>query len=358
MAPGSRAPRGEGPARRAATLVATVLAIVGGLTLPVVLASRPASADDVSDLQVQAAQLGQSILRQQLEMGGLQQQYSLAADRVQVIETSIGDTQADVEHDQQQIALDLDHLRRASVFAYMTAGSAVGSSSSQVFAPSDRSAQAESVYRNLVAGDVTVMLDQLSSDRARLRAREQTLQQEQAAAQGAQQVAAALLSQSQQVESQLESEQSQVTGRLAVAIAQQQAAEAAAAAAAIRAAEEAAAQQAAASQRAQVQEAAAQTTFTTAPATTDSGPALNSFLQSALQAESGGDYSVVSANGEYFGGFQFSQPAWDQAAQLAGQANLVGVQPNTATPAQQDELAVALYGADGSSPWYDPCTGH
>jgi Transglycosylase-like domain len=345
-------------------LAAAVLTIVGGLTMPVVLASRPAGADDVSDLQAQAAQLGQAILRQQLEMGGLQQQYSVAADKVQLLEASIGNTRTDIEHDEQQITVDLDHLRRASLFAYMTAGSAAGSSSSQVFAPSDRSAQAEAVYRNLVAGDVTVMLDQLSSDRARLRAREQTLQQEQAAAQDAQQSAAALLNQSQQVEGQLESEQSQVTGRLAVAIAQQQAAEAAAAAAAIRAAEEAAAEQAAAEQRAQAQQAASQTTVTqaptviAAPASTGSGPALNTFLQCALQAESGGDYTVVSSNGQYFGGFQFSQPAWDEAAQLAGQPSLVGVQPNTATPAQQNELAVALYGADGSSPWYDPCTGH
>lgn len=169
------------------------------------------------------------------------------------------------------------------------------------------------------------------------------LQREQADAQGAQQEAVALLDQSQQVEGQLQSEQSQVKGQLAVAIAQQQAAEAAAAAAAIRAAEEAAAQQAAAEQRAQVQEAAPQTTVATpvtAPAPTSSGPALNSFLQSALQAESGGNYSVVSTNGQYFGGFQFSQPAWDEAAQLAGEPSLVGVQPNTATPAQQNELAV------------------
>ncbi len=338
-----------------------MLTIVGGLTMPVVLATRPAGADDVSDLQAQATQLDQAILRQQLEMGGLQQQYTLAAGKVQFIEASIGSTRADVEQDEQQIALDLDHLQRASVFAYMTAGSAVGSTSSQVFAPSDRSAQAQSVYRNLVAGDVTVMLDQLSSDRARLRVREQMLQREQADAQGAQQEAVALLDQSQQVEGQLQSEQSQVKGQLAVAIAQQQAAEAAAAAAAIRAAEEAAAQQAAAEQRAQVQEAAPQTTVATpvtAPAPTSSGPALNSFLQCALQAESGGNYSVVSTNGQYFGGFQFSQPAWDEAAQLAGEPSLVGVQPNTATPAQQNELAVALYGADGSAPWYDPCTGH
>ncbi len=68
-------------------------------------------------------------------MGGLQQQYTLAADKVQLIEASIGSTRADVDHDEQQITLDVDHLRRASLFAYMTAGSALGNTSSQVIRP-------------------------------------------------------------------------------------------------------------------------------------------------------------------------------------------------------------------------------
>jgi len=31
------------------------------------------------------------------------------------------------------------------------------------------------------------------------------------------------------------------------------------------------------------------------------------------------------------------------------------VPPNTATPAEQDALAIALYDADGQQPWYDSC---
>ena len=55
------------------------------------------------------------------------------------------------------------------------------------------------------------------------------------------------------------------------------------------------------------------------------------------------------------GAFQFSQPTWNEAAGLAGLPALVGVRPNTATKADQDTLAVALYNADGRQPWYDPC---
>ena len=55
------------------------------------------------------------------------------------------------------------------------------------------------------------------------------------------------------------------------------------------------------------------------------------------------------------GGFQFSQPTWNEAAQLAGMPQLIGVAPNVATPAEQDDLAIALYQADGEQPWDDSC---
>ena len=43
------------------------------------------------------------------------------------------------------------------------------------------------------------------------------------------------------------------------------------------------------------------------------------------------------------GGFQFSQATWNEAAQLAGMPQLINVPPNEATPAEQDDLAIALY---------------
>ena len=84
-------------------------------------------------------------------------------------------------------------------------------------------------------------------------------------------------------------------------------------------------------------------------------PQLPPFLQCVLQVESGGDYQAVSPDGQYMGGFQFSQPTWNEAAQLAGMPQLVNVPPNVATPAQQDDLAIALYNADGEQPWNDSC---
>ena len=77
-----------------------------------------------------------------------------------------------------------------------------------------------------------------------------------------------------------------------------------------------------------------------------------------MQAESGGNYAAVSPGGTYMGAFQFGQSTWNLAAQAAGLPGLVGVPPNTASRADQDTVAVALYALDGQQPWLgDRCAG-
>ena len=80
-------------------------------------------------------------------------------------------------------------------------------------------------------------------------------------------------------------------------------------------------------------------------------PALNAFLTCVVQAESGGNYGVLSPGGYYMGAFQFSQSTWNVAAQAAGRPDLIGVPPNQASKADQDTLAVTLYSLDGERPW-------
>ena len=92
-----------------------------------------------------------------------------------------------------------------------------------------------------------------------------------------------------------------------------------------------------------------------AASTSSSDPSLPPFLQCVLQAESGGNYDAVSPGGTYMGGFQFSQATWNEAAELAGMPQLINVPPNEATPAEQDDLAIALYDADGEQSWNDSC---
>ena len=183
-----------------------------------------------------------------------------------------------------------------------------------------------------------------------------TLEQQEAQDQATTNQEATLASAARQTEVQLASKQSEITGELAVAVAQQQAAQAAAAAAAVRAAQATAAAAVATSRRVRAACRPPRTALQGSAASTSSGdPSLPPFLQCVLQAESGGNYDAVSPGGTYMGGFQFSQATWNEAAELAGMPQLINVPPNEATPAEQDDLAIALYDADGEQPWNDSC---
>lgn len=75
------------------------------------------------------------------------------------------------------------------------------------------------------------------------------------------------------------------------------------------------------------------------------------FLTCVRQRESGGRYTVDSPDGLNHGAYQFAQGTWDETAIHIGRADLVGVDPHTASPATQDDMAWALYQWQGASPW-------
>lgn len=66
--------------------------------------------------------------------------------------------------------------------------------------------------------------------------------------------------------------------------------------------------------------------------------------------ESGGNYSAVSGSGAYRGAYQFSQATWNATAERWAPW-LVGVDPATALPHEQDNMASALFAEAGRSPW-------
>jgi hypothetical protein len=104
--------------------------------------------------------------------------------------------------------------------------------------------------------------------------------------------------------------------------------------------------------------AAAETTTTTAPppppppppAPSPGGPTAAQWA-ALRNCESGGNYAAISANGLYFGAYQFHPGTWDSTASYAGRGDLVGVRPDHAAPSDQDAMARALYDRRGSSPW-------
>lgn len=67
--------------------------------------------------------------------------------------------------------------------------------------------------------------------------------------------------------------------------------------------------------------------------------------------ESSNNYTVVSANGRYFGAYQFGIRTWDDLAARLGWTHLIGVRPNEASAADQDAMALALWRERGGQPW-------
>jgi septal ring factor EnvC (AmiA/AmiB activator) len=354
-----------------------LLALVTAITATVVLLPRPAAADQISDLKSQATQISQQLTQEQLQIGAFQQQYSVDSAKVEQDAVTIAHTQDQIAQDQQQIGRDQTRVRAQALAAYVNAGSDASSQIVDTFDTNQQTSLVRTVYRNIAVGTITTSVDLLHTHQQGLQAHQAALAQQQAQDQANKASQAQSLQQAQSTQVQMQAQQAQVTGQLAVAIAQQQAAQQAAAAAAVLAAQNAATAkaQAAASAnhapsttqaQAQAQAQAPAPTAAPAPAPAptrapapsgnSTDPALNPFLQCVVQHESGGNYGAVSPSGTYMGAFQFSQPSWDEAAQAAGRPDLVGVPPNQASKADQDTMAVTLYSLDGQQPWVDGCS--
>lgn len=63
--------------------------------------------------------------------------------------------------------------------------------------------------------------------------------------------------------------------------------------------------------------------------------------------ESSHNYAAVSRTGKYRGAYQFDQATWNSVVP----AHFVGVDPATASPADQDAAALALWQSRGWQPW-------
>lgn len=315
--------------------------------------SAPATTSaSVTTLQTEAAQLARQMVLEQLQIGGYQQQYAAAVERVEQDQALLATTGSRIAADQATVRRDDDQLTRAAVEDYVQDGGAT--SSAEALFDGQSTTATRSVYEQVMSGDLTTAVEDVRTAKEALtvqRAAQTSLVAEDQATQAQ---AARLLSQAQATEQELATQQASVTGQLAAAVAAQQAQQAEEAAAALAAARQASATS---STSTDGSSAASSSSGASAAAggTSGAAPSLPPFLVCVVQAESGGDYQAVSPTGQYMGAFQFSQSTWNYAAQLAGMPGLIGVAPDTAPVADQDALAIALYAADGEQPWYDPC---
>jgi peptidoglycan hydrolase-like protein with peptidoglycan-binding domain len=74
-----------------------------------------------------------------------------------------------------------------------------------------------------------------------------------------------------------------------------------------------------------------------------SGRDVSSVLERIAQCESGGNPTAVSADGRYFGKYQFSRRTWRSVGGQGG--------PAAASEAEQDRRARILYRRAGTKPW-------
>jgi hypothetical protein len=336
------------------------LSLVTAITATVVVPPGPVAADQVSNLKAQAAQIAQDLVLEQLQIGTYQQQYDVDIAKVQRDEAMIGSSEDQIQADISRVRRDHKRLQSEAVSAYINLDPEVNGT--EALFENQKEAPTRAEYEEVVSGDIALTIAALHTDENGLRAERAALEQQEAQDQATTNQEVTLANAARQTEVQLASKQSEITGQLAVAVAQQQAAQAAAAAAAVRAAQASAASPtspaASRTPTSTIQPAPSATSTAaqgSAVSTSSGDPSLPPFLQCVLQAESGGNYSSVSPGGTYMGGFQFSQATWNKAAELAGMPQLINVPPNEATPADQDDLAIALYEADGQQSWNDSC---
>ncbi len=350
-----------------------VLVVLAAIPLGAALRPAGAGADTVSSLQSQAATVAHDLVLEQLQVDAAQQLTSVAASRVDADQQAIAQLGQQLTADQQDIASHLHVVQAQAIRSYINSGAGSSGTDAALFAGGTSRAQAASEYTGLAVGTITTDLAQLHTAEHALQVQRAQLQARQNQDRADEASRAAALGQASTAAAQLQAEQASVTGQLATAVAAQQAAQAKAAAAAVANARKAAPQTSSPTVTIPASGGGAPAPTTTAagagsaptPAPTPSGnpypnltdPALNSFLSCVVQAESGGNYGAVSPNGRYMGVFQFAQPTWNTAAQVAGLGLLVGVPPNQASRAEQDTVAVALFALDGQQPWLgDRCS--
>jgi hypothetical protein len=323
---------------------ALLAALIAASSLFGAMRSLPAGADQTHNLMAEAKTISEELVQDQLQEGAYQQQFSVASAAVANDQRAIASLRTHIRTDRVQIAQRLGDVRHLAIESYVLNGSVSSGSGAALFAENVRTVQSANEYATISLGDLNEAVDRLHTAQQSAASTQQALLRQLARDSAEQAQESSSYSQAIATVDHLEAVQAQVTGELAVDVAQQSAALSRTAVAAVATARQTAVARSGASTSASYSGGAA-----TPDNTTD--PALNPYLTCVVQAESGGNYQAVSPNGLYRGAFQFLQSTWNMAALAANRPDLVGVPPNEASKADQDTLAIVLFTLDGERPW-------
>jgi cell wall-associated NlpC family hydrolase len=209
------------------------LAVTTGITSLVVVPTRPASADQISDAKAQASALTAKIAAEQQQIAALTSQYDAASYKISQLNSQIAQSQAQVAKDQAEVAKDQGQLRNQAVADYMSNGTS--SQLTQMFTGDNNAAGIHNVYSAIASGNVTNTVDHLHTAQNQLHAEQSALQQQQSQATSAANAAATSKNQASSLASQDSSALNGVNANIQSLVRQQQAAALAAAQAAAQA---------------------------------------------------------------------------------------------------------------------------
>ena len=221
--PPSTAPLG-GQRKRSVTIPASIFgAVMMSISLFVVVVPRAASGDPLSNARAEAATIAAQLQSDSARLDQISQQYEEAQGRVQQLDSQIAQLQSAVEADGAKVQSDQVNLRHDAIEEYISNGDDQAIES--LFASGNENSVVASQYSAVASANVNSAIDSLEIAKRALAAQEGQLQSDQAQAQAQLDAAASAQQSAQSIVSQQESLLSQVTGRIATLVSQQEAAE-------------------------------------------------------------------------------------------------------------------------------------
>jgi peptidoglycan DL-endopeptidase CwlO len=226
------------PTRRRRTrnrVAATVaLASLIGAASTMVAIATPASADQISDAQAQAAAITAKLNATQAQIAALTGQVNQADYKLSQLQDQITTSQAQIAKDQQTVASDQAQLRKQALADYTSAGTST--TATQLFTSNVNTSGIRSEYSSIATGNVTATIARLHTAQDQLAANQASLEQQKSQAQSTRNSLQASQSQATALASQDQATLNSVDANIQTLVAQKQAAAAAAAAAAAQAA--------------------------------------------------------------------------------------------------------------------------
>jgi cell wall-associated NlpC family hydrolase len=215
-------------------LATVALASALGATTVVFAATTPASADQISDAQSQAAAITAQLNATQAQIASLTGEVNQADFKLNQLTGQIATSQAQMAKDQHEVAKDQSQLRAQALADYTSSGTS--NTATQLFTSNVNTSGIRSEYSSIATGNVTTTVAHLHTAQTELAATQASLEQQKSRAQSERSNLATAQNQASSLAAKDKSTLASVNANIQSLVVQKQAAQAAAQAAAQQAA--------------------------------------------------------------------------------------------------------------------------